>query len=179
MDRLVGLSKLMSLVLRHKPTEFGVVLDGEGYTPISDLVDAIRTQRADVSLEDIRVVVERVDPRKQRFSIAGDDIRANYGHSLAEKIRRHPTRPPDLLLHGTGESTVGAILESGLKPMSRQYVHLTVDRSLALKVGSRHGRPRLINVDAERAYAAGIPFYKANRSFWLADAVPAEYLTLL
>lgn len=179
MDRLVRISKLMSLVLRHKPAEFGIVLDGEGYAPIADLIDAMRKQNAEVSLEDIRAVVERVEPRKQRFSIAGQDIRANYGHSLARRIQLQPTRPPEQLLHGTAESAVPAILDSGLKPMSRQYVHLTLDRSLALKVGSRHGRPRLIGVDAERAHEAGIPFYVANRSFWLADSVPAEYLTAL
>ncbi len=62
--------------------------------------------------------------------------------------------------------------------MARQYVHLTEDRALALKVGSRHGKPRLIQVDAPRAPAEGVVFYKANRSFWLADAVSERYLTV-
>jgi putative RNA 2'-phosphotransferase len=177
MDRLLALSKLMSLILRHQPDQFGVVLDGEGYTPLNDLLDAIRRTRPDVSIDDLRAVVERVEPRKQRYSIAGEDIRANYGHSLSGKILHRAAHPPDILLHGTAEASVGDILTVGLRPMSRQYVHLTEDRSLALKVGGRHGKPRLISVDAERAYREGVAFYVANRSFWLAEEVPAKYLS--
>jgi putative RNA 2'-phosphotransferase len=172
----VGLSKMMSLILRHESERFGVTLDAEGYTPLRDLLEAIRRERPGVTEADIRTVVETVEPQKQRYAIVGDDIRANYGHSLDGKIRHAPAVPPDVLFHGTAEAAIAAILAAGLQPMRRQYVHLTVDRALALKVGGRHGRPRLIQVDARRAHAEGVVFYPANRSFWLADAVPAGFL---
>ncbi|HLY73537.1 MAG TPA: RNA 2'-phosphotransferase [Planctomycetota bacterium] len=173
---LVGLSKLMSLILRHEPEKFGVVLDAEGYTPLQELLEAIRKERPAATEADLRAVVETVEPQKQRYSIVEADIRANYGHSIDGKIRHAPAVPPALLFHGTAEKAVAAILTSGLRPMARQYVHLTEDRSLALKVGGRHGKPRLIRIDAMRAHREEIVFYKANRSFWLADVVPAEFL---
>src|SRR5690349_15659133 len=40
--RLVRVSKLMSLILRHKPEQFEVILDPEGYAPVQDLVRALR-----------------------------------------------------------------------------------------------------------------------------------------
>ena len=175
-SKLVKLSKLMSLVLRHEPEKFGVVLDAEGYTPMRELLDALRKEQPGVTEADLRAVVETVEPQKQRYSIVEDDIRANYGHSLDGKIHHEPAVPPDVLFHGTAEKALSAILASGLQPMARQYVHLTEDRSLALKVGARHGKPRLIQVDSLRAHADGVVFYKANRSFWLADRIPAKYM---
>ena len=179
MSDRVGLSKLMSLILRHEPDKFGVVLDAEGYTPLAELLDALRRGHPDVTEADVREVVATVEPLKQRFSIVDDEIRANYGHSLDGKIHHVPGVPPDVLFHGTAEKAVEAILLTGLRPMGRQYVHLTVDRALALKVGGRHGRPRLIQVDARGAHAEGVVFYPANRSFWLADAVPDGFLAAL
>ena len=173
---LVGLSKLMSLILRHEPDKFGVLLDAEGFTPLRELLDAVQRERPGVTEADLRAVVHGVEPQKQRFSIVDDDIRANYGHSLDGKILHTSAVPPDILHHGTAEKAIKEILAAGLRPMARQYVHLTVDRSLALKVGGRHGKPRLIEVDARSAHAEGVVFYQANRSFWLADLVPAKFL---
>lgn len=174
--RPIRLSKLMALILRHEPERFGVTLDGEGYATMAELLDAVRSRMPDVEEVDIRHVVS-TDTVKQRFSIAGSDIRANYGHSIHGKIPHPAAEPPDLLLHGTGQDALAGILATGLKPMSRQYVHLTTDVALALKVGGRHGAPRLVQVEALRAHEAGIPFYRANRLFWLADEVPVEYLS--
>jgi putative RNA 2'-phosphotransferase len=179
MDRLVALSKFMSLILRHEPEKFGVVLDAEGYTPLAELLEAIRREKPDITEADLRAVVASIEPQKQRYSIVDDEIRANYGHSLDGKIRHDAAEPPEILLHGTADGAVATILAAGLKPMSRQYVHLTGDHDLALKVGGRHGKAKLIRVDARRAHARGVAFYVANRSFWLADAVPAEFLKVL
>lgn len=178
MNRRIRLSKLMSLILRHEPAKFGVLLDAEGFTPLSSLLEALRREMPEVSEAEIHAVVATVEPRKQRFSIVGDDIRANYGHSLDGKIAHAPARPPDRLFHGTAERAVAAILSSGLKPMARQYVHLTEDPDLALTVGARQGRPRLLRVNSARAHADGVLFYRANPSFWLADQVPSAYLSL-
>lgn len=82
--RLVRISKLMSLILRHKPEQFGVILDGEGYAPIDDVVRGIR--------------------------------------------------------------------------------------------GGRHGKPTVLEVKALRASEAGLIFYRANESFWLADFIPPAFI---
>lgn len=113
---------------------------------------------------------------KYRFTILDDDIRANYGHSLAERIAQQAAEPPALLLHGTHESALARILVEGLVPMKRQYVHMTALPELALRVGARRGKPVLLEIEAARANAAGVTFYRANESCWLADAVPAQFL---
>lgn len=176
--QLVQISKLMAFLLRHRPDAQGLVLDAEGFTPLVDLVAAIQKEKPETTEEDIRAVVHTIDAQKQRYSIVDDEIRANYGHSHSEKIRYKAAEPPALLLHGTAEAHVPTILADGLKPMKRQYVHLTTDRVLALSVGSRHGKPRILCVDARSAWSDGVAFYPGNQTFWLADFVPAKYVSM-
>jgi putative RNA 2'-phosphotransferase len=174
--RLVRISRLMSLILRHKPEQFEVLLDPEGYVPVQHLVRALRESVPDASSEDVQRVVATIEPDKARFSIEGTDIRANYGHSLSVRIAHPRVVPPELLLHGTSDDAVHAIRSEGIRPMRRQYVHLTTHADLAARVGSRHGRLHVLEVDALRAHDAGVAFYRANESFWLADFVPAEFI---
>ena len=99
--------------------------------------------------------------------------------TLDQKLERYAeehSTPPDVLFHGTSVSAVGSILAHGLQPMRRQYVHLTSDKQLAASVGTRHGKPCLVQVNARAAYSAGVQFYKANFIFWLASSVPHKYL---
>jgi putative RNA 2'-phosphotransferase len=170
------MSKLMSLILRHKPEQFALLLDPEGYVPLEELLRAVRQSIPNATIEDIRRVVETVEPDKARFAISGADIRANYGHSLSGKIAQPRVVPPRALLHGTSEEAVPRIRQDGIRPMRRQYVHLTTSADLAARVGGRHGKARILEVEALRASDSGIVFYRANESFWLADFVPPEFI---
>jgi putative RNA 2'-phosphotransferase len=44
-------------------------------------------------------------------------------------------------------------------------------------VGARRGKPVLLEVASGAAHREAIRFYRANDSFWLADGVPAKYLS--
>jgi len=175
-DRLVALSKLMSLMLRHEPTRFGLALDAEGFVPLVEVLAAVRGPMPGSTQEDIVAVVETVERDKQRFSIVDDEIRANYGHSFAERIAQTAAVPPPVLLHGTYVDALAAILREGLRPMKRQYVHLTPSVEMAMRVGARRGKALLLAVDADAAHAAGVVFYRANENFWLVDALPAKFV---
>lgn len=52
-------------------------------------------------------------------------------------IVKTPGTPPAVLFHGTATASLPVILADGLRPMRRQYVHLSADRDTALSVGSR------------------------------------------
>lgn len=173
------LSKFMSLILRHEPTKFGVVLDAEGFTPMNELLEAIQSAHPDTTLEDIADIVENNEPEKKRFTIVENDIRANYGHSIDGKIQHEVAVPPNVLYHGTHEGAVVQIALNGLKPMSRQYVHLTNNLDLAMRVGGRRGKPTVLQIGALSAHTDGVKFYRANDMFWLVDSVPARYISRL
>jgi putative RNA 2'-phosphotransferase len=174
--RLIGISKALSLILRHEPHRFGIVLDPEGYAPLEEVLNAVRTRVPGASEQDIDAVIREVEPDKCRFTLSDGEIRANYGHSTADKIIHQPAVPPPSLLHGTSTNAVDVILNQGIRPMRRQYVHLTTSAELAVRVGSRHGRVCVLNVDSAAAHAAGVVFYRANESFWLANWIPPEFI---
>jgi putative RNA 2'-phosphotransferase len=175
---LKKLSKQMSWILRHQAEQFDLKVDAEGYVQIEDLLTLLRETMPDASVEQMQMVIDTVEPHKQRFSIIDGYIRANYGHSLESGIEYEATEPPTVLFHGTTIAAKSKILELGLLPMNRQFVHLTTDVVLAKQVGGRHGTPCLLRVDAARAYRDGCSFYNANRGFWLIASVPACYLSM-
>ena len=91
-----------------------------------------------------------------------------------------PATPPAILYHGTAPAIVPTILRDGLKPMSRQYVHLSADMDTAYKVGKRRTpTPAILKVKAQHAHDAGISFYASHDEVWLADAIPGRHIALL
>jgi putative RNA 2'-phosphotransferase len=159
----------MSRALRHDPGRVGLSLDPEGWTPLDDLCRALGVSPADV--EDVVA-----HGSKQRFELAGGRVRARYGHSLAGHVALPPADPPEQLFHGTGAAIVEAILRDGLRPVGRQYVHLSSDEATARSVGARHGRPVVLAVDARGAARDGAVFRRGNDDTWLTDELEPRYL---
>jgi putative RNA 2'-phosphotransferase len=107
----------------------------------------------------------------------GTMIRAVQGHSTDAVDRTFVAKvPPVILYHGTAERFVESIKKSGLLPQSRHHVHLSSDIETAVKVGQRHGKVVVIEVDAKAMLADSHRFYQAENGVWLTDAVPVKYL---
>ncbi|HEX2912313.1 MAG TPA: RNA 2'-phosphotransferase [Chloroflexia bacterium] len=181
MDReLVQLSKEISRALRHTPWYYELELDSEGWVPLDDLLASIarlRPRWRDVSEKEVQQIIEESD--KRRFEIVDGRIRAFYGHSVPLRLQKQPATPPAILYHGTASQTVKIIQEQGLKPMRRQYVHLSADEPTALQVARRKGsHPVILRVRAGEASRNNITFYNGNEMVWLADFVPPEFIDL-
>ncbi len=175
---LTRLSKKISHALRHAPWVYEIELDDDGWVDAALLLSAIRESapRWRGLSEDHLAAVMR-SSSKQRYELADGRIRALYGHSVPLKLRREPATPPIHLFHGTSPAAAALIRESGLLPMRRQFVHLSMDRETAIAVGSRKApRPIILIVRAEQASAAGVPFYLGNDKVWLADTVPPAFI---
>ena len=173
------ISKYMSLVLRHDPAKAGLVLDEGGWVALDDLVAGMCADGVSVTRDEVLEVVATSDKKRFTLNAEGTRIRAAQGHSVAVDLGLEPRQPPDELLHGTGAGNVAAILEQGLRPMSRQHVHLSMDRETALKVGMRHGKPQIFRVNTAAMYADDHLFWVSDNQVWLTDAVPPKYLTLM
>ena len=174
--RRLKLSKLISGLLRHYPEQIGVKLSKDGYVSISDLVRGIREKWKNkhlyqwVSKEHI-IALAQLDP-KGRFEIKDDKIRASYGHSIQVSVEREPDRKVKTLYHGTSESFLESIMKEGLKPMKRQWVHLTSSFDDAVNVGRRKGgRTVVLVINAEELRKKGIEVYKAGKNVYLVKKV--------
>ena len=171
-------SKAISYALRHNPGQFGIALDSEGWVDIDVLCKALETHNpyAYVTRKGIEAIISASE--KKRFEIKDNKIRATYGHSIEKKIEYTPQEPPTFLYHGTSRRAMVRIIWEGLKPMSRQYVHLSSDIATAQKVGKRHDDcPVILMVDATKMHNDGFKFYHTgNDTTWLCESVPFKYI---
>lgn len=173
-------SKFISLILRHKPETIGISLDEHGWADVQKLIEGVNSAGGHFldmdSLEDI----VRTD-EKQRYSFNEDHtlIRANQGHSIPVDVELEEKVPPNVLWHGTGEKYVASIDEQGLIPRGRLYVHLSSDTETAKKVGSRHGKPVIYQIDCSQMVKDGFTFFLSANKIWLTKEVPARYLKKL
>ena len=117
-------SKYIALILRHKPETIGITLDEHGWANVDELISGIN-RITPFTMDQLEEIV-RAD-NKQRYSFNEDHtwIRANQGHSINVDVELKQEIPPKILYHGTGEKYVCSILQQGLIPKSRLYVHLS------------------------------------------------------
>lgn len=121
----MDLSREISYALRHAPWEYELEMDGEGWVPVEQLLDALhRTEKwSNICEADLNEMIKKSE--KKRHELADGRIRAFYGHSIPMKILKEEKMPPDVLYHGTARRFLESINENGLLPQSRQYVHLS------------------------------------------------------
>ena len=173
---LQNISRYMSLILRHKPEVIGISLDKHGWAVVDDLINGIAKNNEGFNMAILKEIVET--DNKQRYSFNDDKtlIRANQGHSNPVDVELEEKEPPKFLYHGTGEKYVSSILEQGLIPKSRLYVHLSKDIETAQNVGRRHGKEVVYKIEAHEMYQDGYKFYLSVNGVWLAKGVPLQYM---
>ncbi|ARI53414.1 MULTISPECIES: RNA 2'-phosphotransferase [unclassified Streptomyces] len=174
--RTVKVSKYLSAHLRHRPERIGIALDENGWVDVETLLSAAARHGFPLTRAELDHVVAAND--KRRFTVDGDRIRANQGHTVTVDLDLPPAEPPAYLYHGTVAPALDAIRAEGLRPMARHHVHLSPDRETATRVGARRGRPLVLTVDAGAMHRAGHVFRVSANGVWLADAVPPEFLRL-
>lgn len=170
------LSKLLSMVLRHKGIELGFSVSSDGYVLVSELLKNKKFSR--YTIEDIKNVVETSN--KKRFQLEeGPDgmlrIRAVQGHSMPTisdnlllTLITDPSELP-LILHGTYKKFLPNILAEGLSKMGRNHIHFAVGTD-ALS-GFRKDCEVLILIDIHKAMAAGIQFQRSENGVILSRGI--------
>ena len=172
------ISKFLSYVLRHAPGSIGIELDSQGWVGVDDLLRQAAKSGKQLTREQLREIVDTNEKKRFTLSEDGVRIRAAQGHSVAVDLGLERRQPPAMLYHGTATRFLDSILGEGLKPGSRQKVHLSRDEATAVAVGQRHGKPVVLHVDAGRMHSDGFEFWQAENGVWLTDAVPPQYISV-
>lgn len=155
-----------------------------GWVDLDKLINAINSSAKTEYKIDKQLLGEIVaEDEKGRYSISEDGtmIRANQGHSVKGLIMDYKevnlSELPNTLYHGTSEENAKKILESGsIKPMERQLVHLSSDIETATKVGKRHGKPKILEIDAHALLKEGHKIFVSTNRVYLVDTVPIKFI---
>ncbi len=171
------IGKYLSYLLRHAPASGGLTLDEKAYVLVADLLPVLQQTQGDFSRQDLETLVAEDGKNRYSFDESGEKLRANQGHSIPVDVELEETKPPACLYHGTAQRFLSSILETGLLPQTRLYVHLSSDVETALCVGKRHGKPVVLSVEAGRMSEEGGRFFRSVNGVWLCHEVPVAYLS--
>lgn len=172
-----GISKFLSLILRHHPQAINLKLDKDGWADINELINKSLSKHPALTTTLLDQIVTTND--KQRFAYNDDKtkIRANQGHSIEVNLELEPQMPPEYLYHGTVDKFIDLIKKEGLQKMSRQHVHLSKDIETAITVGSRKGKAIILKVNSGKMHNECHTFYLSANGVWLTNAVPPQFIT--
>ena len=170
-------SRLLSLILRHRPELAGLILGPGGWVKTDALLKGLKSIDRPMDQATLEHIVNTNDKKRFTMSEDGTRIRAAQGHTVNIDLGLSPIKPPEMLYHGTATRFLQAIWREGLKPMKRDHVHLSADVDTASKVGMRHGKIAILKVDAGGLHAAGQVFYQADNGVWLTGPIAPKWLS--
>lgn len=176
---LTKISKKLSFLLRHCTDPQYISKDG-GWANVDTIVRVLKGRYSEVTKDMIKEIVAQDEKDRYSFNENETMIRANQGHSVpGVVIKMEQPDPPEYLYHGTATRFLGCIMRDGLLPMSRQFVHISPDYETAVKVGSRHGNPVVLVINAKKFVNDGHELYRSANGVWQAKAVPAKYISII
>ncbi len=165
------IAKHLTYLLRHCQDPLYIDLNG-GWAKVTDIQTELGITRAE-----LEQIIQEDDKGRISFDPTGNYIRANQGHSIpGVVVDMIAAEPPEFLYHGTATRFLDSIMKEGLKPMSRQWVHISSDYETAAKVGARHGKPVVICIRAREFWIEGNELYLSSNGVWQAKHVPVEYI---
>lgn len=166
-------SKKLSYMLSHCQIPLYISRDG-GWASVDKIIKDLN-----IRLYDLDKIVSSDDKNRYSYNHDKTKIRANQGHSIpGVVIKMEQPEPPKFLYHGTSKRFLNDILKEGLKPMSRNFVHISNDLKTAIQVGKRHGQPVILLFRAEDFIADGNKLYLSENGVWQAEYIPPEYLSV-
>jgi len=170
------LAKIIAYILGRKPDEFGLVLSEEGFVKLKDLLKALNEEPEyrwvrQSSIDDIF----RMLPAPQ-LEIRDNAIRAVNRDQLPKPFPSPEL--PKLLYTCVRSRGYPHVLNEGLLPGSSDYIVLSSNRDMALRIGKRSDpSPVLLTVLVGESIASGIDFLQAGETLFLTKMIPPECFT--
>ena len=166
-SQLLHRSKQLAYILRHSS-----MVDNFGWISIDVLC-----KQYGYTIVELEIIV--ANDNKGRFLFSDDKtaVRALYGHSVKIELNLSPSTPPAVLYHGTAKKNIDLIYAEGIRPMSRNKVHLSSTIETAKLVGQRHGTPIVLEINTYAMATDGHSLYQLNNDIWQTDYIPTKYIT--
>lgn len=167
-------SRKMSYLLRHDPQD--LKMDKQGWVSVEDLL-----KKLNISMEQLEEIVETNDKKRFGFDEVKGKIRAHQGHSndLKLDIKFKEVENYRTFYHGTSDINLKSIVNNGLTPRSRAYVHLSKDIETAKKVALRHGGMYVIlEIDGRHMRADRKKIYESENGVLLTEYVSPKYIKI-
>jgi putative RNA 2'-phosphotransferase len=176
--QLESLARMLTYILCHRPDEFCLVLNDDGFIPLKQLLSALAAEPgwSFVRRHHLEQLVGLLSP--PAFEIASNQIRALSPEPA--RLRRAPGEtPPALLYIAIPPKAHARVWEEGLRPPPNRELVLATTQEAAVKLGRRRApHPIVVIVQAQAAARRGLELTGYGEGLYLAPALPRELLQL-
>jgi len=163
--RTDSLSRFLVYVLGHRPDEFGLVPDSEGFIPFKELVQAIHEEEGWRYVR--RSHINEVLLGRDRSLFESEDERIRSAEQRWELDLHTPARfLPKILFTAVRRKAHPVVMERGLKGTGEKLLVLSPVRDMALRIGQRRDQnPVALEILADAAREKRIFFYSFGDLF--------------
>ena len=147
-----NLSRFLHYILAHRPDEFGIVPDKEGFVKYKELLQAIHEEPGWSYVRQSHINEVLLGKDRSLFQAEQNRISAlerRWCLDLDTPIKALP----GVLYIGVRKKAHPVVMEKGLKSHEGGFLVLTPDKNMALRIGKRRDqKPVLLEVMASTAY---------------------------
>jgi len=175
-DLKTQVSRYLSYLLRHNPEDLS--MDDRGFVEFGQVLAKVKGRFPSVDQSLLMRIVD--ESERKRFEIVDNKIRALYGHTIDVLVDLKEDNAVSVLYHGTTPQAAQQILEEGLKPMRRRWIHLSPTPEIAQEVGRRRtSNPVILEINVFEARKSGVKFYEATDKVYVCEYVPTRHIKKL
>ena len=171
------ISRLLTACVRHKPQDFGLILDEDGFADLEDVAKLRAFRKYSVSPRKLAAVAAHII--KKRFIFQRKErqilVAASHGHSqgILRSLRIFQVldeeTAPEQAFHATQFRHWQSISSNGLWRMDREHIHMAYSEDQ--KSGVRQGQDILLVVQTRAVVASGILLLKSATGVLLTPGV--------
>ena len=172
------LGKTLAGALRHFPEKFELTMDPKGWVDVRQFVNALRSrQRRFKWLRPYHIAALISTDPKGRYQYKDGYIRATYAHTIDVDLDLPTDGIPDTIYYPATEEEKELLLETGLRPSSRTFVHMSATLESAVEAGKvRTPSPVVFEIDVPAALESGIVIMHAAPNIFITKDIPPEFI---
>lgn len=171
-----ALARFLVYVLGHRPDEFGLLPDAEGYVGLKELLKAIHEEPEWRHVRQGAVNEILMGRHRGLFALDGNRIRAVERHWQPPGSGPPSPVVPKTLYTAVRRRAHAVVMEKGLKPHQEPFLLLSEKREAALRIGRRRDpEPIVLEIRAAASTGKGGVYY-AFESLFLSPAVRPEFI---
>ncbi len=165
----------MLYILGHKPDEFGLVPDSEGFVTYKEFLWAVHEEPGWGHVREGHI--NEVLLGKDRALFQPEENRIRVLDRRWTLDLENPTQAlPKTLFVAVRRKAHPVVMEKGLTAVEGRHLVLSPDREMAVRIGRRRDqKPVLLEIMAASAREAGISFFPFGH-LYLTDEIPPRFI---
>ncbi len=162
-------------MLGHRPYEFGLVPDMDGFVSYKELLQAIHEEPDWHYVRQSHINEVLLGKDRSLFQPGEKHIRVPDRRWQMD-LDPPPDVLPKLLFTPIRRKAHSVVMEKGLKSAEGRHIVLSPDQDMIMRIGKRRDqKPVLLEILASSAQSKGIPFY-AFGDLFLCPGIPSQYI---